>query len=128
MVSGALAATKTNLIMNETITPPKRGRPRKHTTPTTEHAVAENRLGRFSIRAEMIERWPELLPVFGQAVIIRCFPNELGRKFVYVAYSPLFDVLPIDQNAPEYLMAVREMSDGSVEVKAEKIVTAPGTQ
>lgn len=83
------------------------------------HNKAENRIGRFRLSHEDLRRdWHNLLPVFGNFVIVQIIPRWDRSENEYVAYSPLFEIIPEICDAPEYELEIAMMPDGPAVIKA----------
>lgn len=87
--------------------------------------VQEKRLGMFTVSGKMIDhmtfdRWQAFIRNF---VIIGCIPDQKGR-FVYTAFSPLFEACNVGDKIPHYRIRIKgeHLPDGgeTITVKAER--------
>lgn len=68
-----------------------------------------NRLGRFSIGIEHINRDPEtVLAIMAQCIVVRCEMLYERKVLEYVAISSKFDEVPTGMSAPEYSIHMHE--------------------
>ena len=84
--------------------------------------VSENRIGRFQVFKSLVfyAESDKVLKFFSNFIVVGV--NDDGEKYRYIAYSPLFDPLPLGQGYPEYTIAITIEADDSVDVAARKMI------
>ena len=86
-----------------------------------EHNKPDNRIGRFRIsELEIRNGWHDLLPFYGNFVIVDVRRHFDKGELEYFAYSPLFEAVGDWSEAPEYIITVAKMPEGLTVLKAER--------
>lgn len=80
------------------------------------NCITENRVGKLRIRRDLL---PELSDealqfIFGQFVVVRAEYMFTGNYIEYIAYSPLFNVLPLASEPDLYDVILRNDEDGNI--------------
>lgn len=83
---------------------------------------SENRIGRFKLDHSLLKRWEDQLHIMGNFVVVRAESWYSLQAIDYIAFSPLFEVWPEDQPAPEYELEIALMPDGPAVIKAHRVM------
>ena len=88
--------------------------------------IKENRIGMFTINTDLLYKdtdVDELLAVMKKVVVVRAEHLYSVKKFIYHAYSPLFDIVEPTVETPLYDFVITHNSKGKItKVRAVKAV------
>ena len=86
--------------------------------------IKENRIGMFTIDTSLLYGdmdVDELLAVMKRVVVVRAEHLYAVKKFIYHAYSPLFDIVEPTVETPTYTFLITHNAEGKItKVKAVK--------
>jgi hypothetical protein len=88
-------------------------------------AVRNNRVGRFKLDRQYLERLEELLPLMGNFVPVKAEYDYATQAIEITAYSPLFEVWPHDCAVPDYELTINITDFAPAEIIAKRITPKP---
>ena len=81
-----------------------------------------NRIGKFKLSADYLEKWEELIPLMGNFVPVKVEFSYSEQSLLITAYSPLFEQVPELIQAPEYEIIININDFSPAEIVARKII------
>jgi len=81
----------------------------------------KNRLGRFILGRRDLNQWESrIMPIMGNFVIVESRWRHDIDATEYLAYSPLFDVIDPNCEAPSYEITIAEFPDAPAVIGARR--------
>lgn len=80
-----------------------------------------NRIGKFKLSTDYLEKWEELIPLMGNFVPVKVECEFADRCLSITAYSPLFDEAPKWTTPPEYEIIININDFSPAEIIAKKL-------